>query len=74
MEHYKEQSKLKSGTFRPYSGSLSCNLKIKIPKKVEEEEEEDDPITPGSNASAYPGWYKFPFPYIEPEKEILYFE
>jgi len=72
MEHYKSQSKLKSGIYRPYSGTNTCSLKIKIPTKIEEPQ--DDPITPGSNASAWPGWYKFPFPYIEPKKEILYFD
>ena len=73
MEHYKSQNKRNSGLYRPYGGRVSsCTLTIKIPK--ERGEDEEDPVTPGSIASAWPGWYKFPFPYIEPEKEILYFD
>ena len=41
-------------------------MTIRKPKTtVEEAEEKEDPITPGSIHSAWPGWYVSPFNYVD---------
>ena len=66
MESFKQLNEKKQGEMRPHGGYRSRPLKIVIPKnKVEEEEEKEEPITPGSIHSAWPGWYVSPFNYVD---------
>lgn len=66
MESFKKNNEQKKGQMRPHGGYRSLPLKIKIPiKKKVEEEEKEDPITPGSIHSAWPGWYVSPFNYVD---------
>lgn len=65
MESFKQNNSKNQGQMRPHGGYRSKPLKIKIPIKKEVEEEEEDPVTPGSIHSAWHGWYKYPFSYID---------
>ena len=66
MESFKQTNEKKQGEMRPHGGYRSRPLKIVIPKKkVEEEEEKEEPITPGSIHSAWPGWYVSPYNYVD---------
>jgi hypothetical protein len=73
MESFKQNNEKKRGEMRPHGGYKSKPLKIIIPIKKEVEEEDEDPITPGSIHSAWPGWYKYPFPYVD-EDYIPHFQ
>ena len=65
MESFKQTNEKKQGQMRPHGGYRSRPLKIVIPKKKVEEEEKEEPITPGSIHSAWPGWYVSPYNYVD---------
>ena len=65
MESFKQNNEKKQGEMRPYGGYRSKPLKIIIPIKKEVAEDEEDSRTPGSIHSAWSGWYKYPFPYVD---------
>ena len=67
MERYKKECKLRKQLYNQLielRGNIRvfCRVRPLFGKEVEEEE---DPVTPGSIHSAWHGWYKYPFSYID---------
>ena len=68
MEQYKNSHANKSREYRPYGGRQNMPP-LRIPPETTTVEEDDDPITPGSIHSAWPGWYVSPFEFKDDHEE-----